>query len=446
MIRILLPIGALLLGVALLLLGTGLMNTLLALRGSAEGFSDQTLGLLGSAYFLGFIAGTYVCPKLVRRMGHIRSFAFFSAGTAVFLLLHGLIIDAVFWFVLRLLTGMALVGLYMVIESWLNTQAPGERRGQVFAVYMVVNLVALALAQQMLRVDSPLMFTLFAVGGVFLMLAIMPVTMTRLPQPTITDTPAMSLRRLWDVAPVAFVGALLSGVAMGAFWGLGAVWAGRMGMETQEIAQFVSLVIITGAVMQWPLGMLSDRIDRRVALGLISAISAAGGLLMAVLGLHGNAMLIGAMVFGAGSFAAYPVVVAHLVDHLHQEEILAGSSALLLVQGAGSALGPMVAGALMSATVPTALPLFFAVMFALCAAYALLESRKSKDEIVDAPAHFVPMVRTSTASLEMMAEDQMLHAEAAQPTEASQQHSDHTPTDTQDTANYEETIERRSTG
>ena len=443
MIPILLPIGALLSGVALLLLGTGLMNTLLALRGSAEGFSDQTLGLLGSAYFLGFIAGTYVCPRLVRRMGHIRSFAFFCAATAVFLLLHSLIIHAGFWFVLRLLTGISLVGLYMVIESWLNTQAPGERRGQVFAVYMVVNLLALAVAQQMLRIDSPLMFTLFAVGSVFLMLAILPVTMTRLPQPTISDAPSMSLRHLWDVAPVAFSGALLSGVAMGAFWGLGAVWAARMGMATADIASFVSLVIITGAVMQWPLGLLSDRIDRRVALALIAGISAVGGLLMAILGAYGNAMLLGAMVFGAGAFAAYPVVVAHLVDHLHQEEILAGSSALLLVQGAGSALGPTLAGALMSATVPSALPLFFAVMFGLCSALALLQSRKIKDIIVDEPAHFVPMVRTSTASLEMMAEDQMTSAETAQQTEA--EPAADTPY-TQTTANEEEIVERRSTG
>ncbi|SDS48091.1 Predicted arabinose efflux permease, MFS family [Halopseudomonas xinjiangensis] len=443
MIPILLPIGALLSGVALLLLGTGLMNTLLALRGSAEGFSDQTLGLLGSAYFLGFIVGTYVCPKLIRRMGHIRSFAFFCAATAVSLLLHGLVIDAWFWFALRLLTGVSLVGLYMVIESWLNTQAPNDRRGQVFAVYMVVNLVALALAQQMLRIDSPLLFTLFAVGAIFLVLAIMPVAMTKLPQPTITDTPAMSLRRLWDVAPVAFSGALLSGVAMGAFWGLGAVWAGRMGMATEDIASFVSLVIITGAVMQWPLGLLSDRIDRRVALALIAGISAVGGLLMAILGVHGNAMMIGAVVFGAGAFAAYPVVVAHLVDHLHQEEILAGSSALLLVQGAGSALGPTLAGALMSATVPSALPLFFAVMFGLCAAFALLQSRKIKDVIVDEPAHFVPMVRTSTASLEMMAEDQMTSTETAHTTEAEQGPDN---LDTPDTANEEEIVERRSTG
>ncbi|WP_304640076.1 MFS transporter [Pseudomonas sp.] len=406
MIPILLPIGALLTGAGFLLLGVGLMNTLLALRGSAEGFTDQTLGLLGSAYFAGFILGTYICPRLIRRMGHIRAFSFFAAGTAAFILLHALIIDPVFWFVLRVLTGVMLVGIYTVVESWLNTQAPGERRGQVFAVYMVVNLGALALAQQFLRLESPLLFTLFAVSAIFLMLSILPVAVTRLPQPLITDTPAMSIKSLWRAAPVAVLGSLLAGTAMGGFWGLGAVYAARMGMEAAQIASFISVAIIAGAVMQWPLGLLSDRIDRRLALAIIAGISAVGGLLMAILGPFGSGLVFAAAIFGAGAFAVYPVIVAHLIDHLHQEEILSGSAALLLLNGIGSAIGPALAGVLMGMIGAYALPLLFAVLFAACAGYALVQSRNTKDEIVEEPGHFVPMVRTSTAMLEMALDDQ----------------------------------------
>ena len=189
MIRLLLPIAALLCGIALLLLGTGLLNTLLALRGSAEQFSDQTLGLLGSAYFAGFILGTWLCPRLIRRMGHVRAFTFLAAAEAACVLIHLLWIQPGLWLLLRVITGVALVGIYTVIESWLNTQAPPERRGQVFACYMAVNLGALALAQQMLNWDSPLTFTLFAVAATFIVLAVMPVSATPPPPPAFKTPP-----------------------------------------------------------------------------------------------------------------------------------------------------------------------------------------------------------------------------------------------------------------
>ncbi|MFN3580184.1 MAG: MFS transporter [Pseudomonas sp.] len=410
MIKLLLPIAALLTGIALLLLGTGLLNTLLALRGSGEGFTDQALGLMGSAYFAGFILGTWLCPKIIRRMGHVRAFAFFAAAAAATVLLHVMLVDVGVWLILRVLTGTALVGIYTVIESWLNSQAPPERRGQVFAAYMAVNLGALALAQQMLRFDSPMGFMLFTLAAILIVVALMPVVATRLSQPVIGDTPGLSLRRLWQAAPVACSASLLSGLAMGGFWGLGAVYAGRMGMETTQIASFVSLVIVAGALFQWPMGMLSDRVDRRLALAIISALAALGGLLMALLGPFGQWLLVAAALFGGGAFAVYPAAVAHLIDHLHHEDILSGNASLLMLHGVGAAIGPALAGWLMGLTAPLALPLFFMLMFGLCGLYALQQSRLGKDKIVDGAAHFIPMVRTSPAVLEMMLED----AEAAE--------------------------------
>lgn len=407
MIPILLPIGALLSGIGLLLLGTGLFNTLLPLRGSAEGFSDQTLGLLGSAYFAGFIIGTWLCPKLIRRMGHIRSFAFFAAATGAFILLHVLVIDAAFWFLLRVLTGVVLVGIYTVVESWLNTEAPAERRSQVFAVYMVVNLGALAAAQQLLRFGSPLASALFAVAAIFLMAAILPVTATRLPQPKITETPGLSLKRLWSAAPVAVAGSLLAGLALGGFWGLGAVYVSRLGLDAAQVASFMSLTILGGMFMQWPLGMLSDRMDRRRALAIVTGIAAFGGLLMAMFGSNIQLLLVAAAIFGGGAFAVYPTLVAHLIDHLHHDEILSGNAALLMLNGVGSAFGPAVAGFLMGITAPIALPLFFVAMFAACSVYAFIQARNTKDRIVEEPAQFVAMVHSSEAMLEMALDDQV---------------------------------------
>lgn len=402
---IMLPIAALLAGIVLLLLGTGLLNTLLALRGSSEGFADQTLGLLGSAYFAGFILGTWLCPKLIRRMGHVRAFAFFAAAAAASVLVHVLLIDAGVWLLLRLVTGTALVGIYTVIESWLNSQAPAARRGQIFAAYMAVNLGALALSQQLLRLDSPLGFSLFALAAILIIVALMPVVATRLTQPLISDTPGLSLKRLWQAAPVACAASTLSGLAMGGFWGLGAVYAGRMGMDTVQIGGFVSLAIVAGALLQWPMGFMSDRLDRRLALAIIAGVGAAGGLMMALFGPLGQWLLVGAAVFGAGAFAVYPAAVAHLIDHLRHEDILSGNASLLMLHGLGAAIGPALAGWLMGVTSPMALPLFFMLMFGLCALYALLQSRRGQDRIVDSAAHFIPMVRTSPAVLGMMLEN-----------------------------------------
>ncbi len=406
MVKLLFPITALLSGIALLLLGTGLLNTLLALRGAGEGFSDQLLGLFGSAYFVGFILGTWLGPRLIRRMGHIRAFAFFAAATAACVLLHVLLIDPWVWVALRVLTGLMLVGIYTVIESWLNSQSPPEHRARVFASYMAVNLLSLAVAQQFLHLDSPMTFTLFALAAVLMCLAVMPLAMTRLPQPVIGETPRLALRTLWRAAPVACAGSLLSGLAMGGFWGLGAVYAGRMGMSAGDIAWFISLVILAGALLQWPMGMLSDRVDRRLALAIIAAIAAFGGLMMAILGPFGQWLLVAAAIFGGGSFAVYPSVVAHMMDHLHQEEVLPGNAALLMLHGGGAAVGPALAGWFMGWWAPQALPLFFMVMFGISAVHALQHWRKGKDQIVDSAAHYVPMVRTSPAVLEMMLDEE----------------------------------------
>lgn len=398
----LLPIGALLAGIALLLLGTGLLNTVLALRGSLEGYSDATLGLIGSAYFIGFFAGTFVAPPLIRRMGHVRAFAFFAAATAGCVLLHALLVSAPVWFGLRIITGIALVGLYTVIESWLNSQAPTERRGQVFAIYMAVNLGALALAQQLLRLGTPAEFGLFAIAAIFVCLAVMPVTATVLPPPTLTQTPRLSLRALWKAAPVACAGALLSGLAMGAFWGMSAVYGGRIGLDDNGVALLVTLSILGGALGQWPIGRFSDRTDRRRALGLVAGAACLAALLWAVLGSTGEAVLIAGILFGAAAFALYPIVVAHLIDHLAHEDILSGNAGLLLLHGAGAAVGPAVAGTLMGWLGPVALPLHFALMLAPLSAFALWHARRGADEIVEEAAHFMPMLRTSPTVLEMM--------------------------------------------
>lgn len=396
--------AALLAGVALLLAGSGLLGTLLAVRGRAEGFSDMVLGLVMSAYFVGFLLGTFAAPGLIQRIGHIRAFAFFAAMCAVSVLLHPLLVDPWAWGVLRALTGVALVGLYTVIESWLNAQAPAAQRARVFAVYMVVNLLALAAGQWLLQLSSPMEFVPFSVVAILICLAALPVTASRMVQPELPAMPRLALATLYRTAPAAALGALLAGVALGGFWGMGAVYGDRLGLDISGVAALVSLTILGGAALQWPIGLLSDRGDRRTTLAVVSTLATAVSMTLA-LGGSDDTRLMFALFFAFGGlvFAIYPLCVAHLLDHLPAENMLAGCSSLLLLNGIGSAAGPAIAGVAMDMSGPQALPLFFAATLALLALVTggrrLLRQRDR-----DHPARFHPMLRTTPSALELLPE------------------------------------------
>ena len=395
------PISSLLTGVALLLLGHGLLNTLLTLRGVAEGYSTGMIGLLMSGYFGGFLIGTWLAPSLIRRIGHIRTFSFYAALAATVVLLHVLIVDPWVWLVLRVIYGVALVTLYMVIESWLNAQVSGEKRGQVFAVYMVVNLGALAAAQQLLGLDSPMAFTLFALATILIGGAMMPITLTRQPQPALPDVPPTDLLQLARIAPLPLMAAGISGLALGGFWGLAPVYASEVGFDAAGVGLLMSMTILGGAVLQWPIGLFSDRHERRIVLLWVVAFAALLALGLTVL--RAGPLLLGLMfVWGGLAFSIYSIAVAQMVDHLNPDEILSGSSGLLLANGFGAAIGPVLAGALMHLAGPVALPVFFAVSLGVLAFYAFYRPRKVMDLVTEPHGHFTPMLRTSPTVMELM--------------------------------------------
>lgn len=399
------PIAALLVGVALLLLGGGLLGTLLSVQGSGHGFSDAVVGMVMSGYFVGFFFGTFLAPGIIRRIGHIRSFALFAAVATCAVLLHVVVVSALWWFVFRVVTGIALVALYTVIESWLSAQSEPEQRGRVFAVYMVVNLGALAIGQHLLRLDDGGAL-LFALVAMLVCAAMIPVTLTRQAQPVLHETPRLNLLHLYRRVPTAVAGALFSGLAMGAFWALGPLFATRSGLVESQIAWFMSIGIIGGMVLQWPIGRLSDRHDRRftlLAVALVSALVAlAGGLASFGPQGPGLGLLYGVMfLYGGLAFAIYPVSVAHLMDHLDPADLLQGSSTVLLLHGIGAALSPLLAGVLMGRFGPGALWIFFAIvqaMLAVSVAWRLLVRRRAAGY----EGHFLPMLRTTPAALDMI--------------------------------------------
>lgn len=405
------PIASLLGGTALLLLGVGLLNTLIPLRGDGYGYSNALLGGLTSAYYAGYFIGTFAMPPLVRRMGYIRTFAFCTACMGCVVLLHALSHQPLLWLALRLLAGVVLVGLYMLIESWLNASANPTQRGGVFAAYMVVNLGALAIAQQLLRIGGE-PYVLFLVVALLVGAATLPVVATRLAQPVLQPSPRLRLSRLFAAAPSAGAGALLSGLAMGAFWGLLPVYVLGTGVQAGAVGTTMSVAIVGGALLQWPLGRLSDRHDRRVALALVCA--AAGVLALLALVSSGQRLASLAVIFlyGGMAFAVYPIVVAHLVDHLPPEDLMAASSSVLLVFGIGSATGPMLAGLLMSWLGPWSLFGWFALTHGAAATYSGYRYQTFRRTLA-AGTHFRPMLRTTPSALELMPETDAPEASAA---------------------------------
>jgi len=403
MIPLILPIGALLAGVALLILGVGLLNTILALRSNIEGYGDSIIGMIMSSYFVGFFIGTYAALPLVRRIGHIRAFASCASVVSVCVLLHQMLVDPYAWMLIRVMTGTGLVILYTVIESWLNGQTSAEHRGKVFAVYMIVNLCALALAQQLVLLDPDITFLLFALASVLISLSLVPVTWTRMQQPAIHHVGKIELRKLWRNAPVAVFGSILSGVAMGSFWGLAAVYGVRVGLSNAQVASFVTSAVVGGALCQLPLGRFSDQQDRRRVLMLISLSAGLFAILLALWGNQGVWPFLMIAAYGAMSFAIYPVAVAHMVDHLDSSEMLAGGSGMLLLHGIGAVIGPALCGQLMQWFAPWSLPAFWAVANLVLAAFAWWVLYTGREENpAEHAADFVPMVRTTPTALELL--------------------------------------------
>lgn len=415
-------VASLLAGTVLLLLGAGLLSSLIPLRGQALGFSMTLVGALTSVYYIGYFAGTFTLPALVHRIGHIRAFAFCTALTAVLVLVQALSDQYWLWLVLRFLQGMALVGLYAVIESWLNVAPEPAHRSKVFSIYMMLNLGSLAMAQQFLRLQGP-DFLLFSVVAILVCAATLPVASTRQAQPDIPEPPRLELRSLFRRVPTALVAALLAGLSMGALWGLLPLYARAIGLSPSAISNYLTAAILGGVVMQWPLGYLSDRVDRRLALGWTAGLAAA--LAMAILLLPVGQLwldMVLVFAFGGAVFALYPIAVAHLVDYLPREQLLTATNSVLLIYGFGSALGPLMAGVMMNRLQPAMLFAWFAGLNVLLALYTLYRFATRHRERVSED-NFVPMLRTTPAVLDLHPE-----TETAEPAEPA---ADATPSDEQ---------------
>ena len=338
------PVAALLFSVSLLLMGNGLQGTLLPVRGNMESFTPIDLGLLGTAYFLGFAFGCVHGPLLVRRSGHIRAYLAMTSLAAVVALLHALYVDPVGWWAMRAISGYCFAILYIVIESWLNARSDNRTRGTVFSIYTAINLTVITAGQMMLSLADPESFNLFAFAAILVSLAALPIAFTGAASPEQPEFVRPRIAKMFRISPVGVAGCFAVGLANGSFWALGPVFAQNEGFNLNEIAVFMSAVVLGGALAQWPLGSLSDRIDRRIVMVVAAVIAMLAALVLMAVPAADKTMVVAAgAVFGAGAFPLYAIAVAHANDHADSSQSVEVSSGLLLTYGIGAAAGPLLA-------------------------------------------------------------------------------------------------------
>ena len=375
MIRLLSPVAPLLLGVAILLTGQGLQGTLLPVRASLEGFSTLAIGMMGGAYFFGFTLGCLRGPKLVFRVGHIRVFAAMTAAASAAPLLHGLWLETWWWWLLRFVTGYCFAVLYVVIESWLNEVSSNESRGAVFSAYTLITLTVLAGGQQMLLLYNPQDMALFALASALVSIAALPVVLSITPSPPQEGSSVkFDLRRLFRISQTGALGCLTAGLANGSFWALAPVFVAGNAADISLAAWFMTAAVLGGAVGQWPLGLWSDRVDRRWVIAFAALVGVLIGIVIwwqagDISTLH--LMLLSAA-WGAAAFPMYAVSVAHANDYANPGEYVMISSSLLLMYGMGAIMGPFLAPAVMHLTGPGGLYLFAAVVHFLLLVYVVI--------------------------------------------------------------------------
>lgn len=349
MLRSILPVSGLLLSTFLLLAGSGLANVLLPLRAAFEGWSPVTIGWLGAAYSAAFMAGCILIPRLVLRVGHVRVYSVVAAMLCISLLAHSLLVTVPAWIVFRAIGGFALAGAYMVVESWLNEQATNETRGTVFSVYMLINMVGLMAGQFMLVLADPAVSTLFVLAGLVYASAVIPTGISNASSPKPLAQVKLDIRKLFMNSPVAMIGALCIGANFGAWSFQGPIYGSQAGLSEAQLAFMLAIAMIGGAVLQFPIGMASDRIDRRLVLVFASTATMVVSAAMIILSPTNLTVLyIGMFLFGGFFMPLYSVAVAHGNDHADPDEFVEISSGLLIIYGIGSMVGPLMAGSIMS--------------------------------------------------------------------------------------------------
>ncbi len=417
---------ALLLGIGVLMLGHGLQGTLLGVRANIEGFAPVVIGVIMAGYSLGYLVGALRVQRLIARVGHVRVFAAVAAVASAAILLHAVLVDPIAWFVLRFVTGYAVAGIYIVAESWLNGSSGNEERGGLLSVYMIVLSGGIATGQFLLNLDDPARTDLFIVASVLLSIAIVPMLLSSVPAPIVAAARELSLRDLYRVSPLGFVGMFGVGMAQATLLGLGAVFAASIGFSLAAVSTFMALVFVGGMVLQWPIGRLSDLLDRRkVILG--ASLVAAAALAVAYLAVEeADPLVLTGLFFLYGGLCMplYSLCLAHTNDYLDNDQRVAASGTLSFVAGLGMIVGPLAASGAMQVVGPVGFVAFLFVIHAATSVFALYRMTRRAMVPLDRQGDYVYVSGSTGVSPVMSSWAQEASMDAAATETAAQQSPD----------------------
>ena len=340
-------------GIAILMTGHGLLYTLISIRANTEGYSGSLIGLIQSAYYIGFLAASLSAPKLIQHVGHVRGFGALASAASAATLGFVLYLSPLSWVLMRFAFGYCLAGILVISESWLNGKASNDNRGVTLSLYVIASWGMAALGNLLLNIATPSASTLFLLSSILISLAVVPILLSAGQTPPLAVPESVPLRKLYRISPLGFVATFLCGLVQSGFFATGGLYAARIGFSVSETSLFVMLSLLAGVLAQWPIGALSDRWDRRKVLVLICLLAGLIGLPSGLLS-NGTALqiIIAATLFGALLLPVYSLAIAHTNDYLQPEQIIAASGSLILLYGIGSVFGPLLIGALIEAFGP----------------------------------------------------------------------------------------------
>jgi MFS family permease len=400
MLRTLVSISALFLSLALLTSGSTMLGTLLGLRLEMEGYTAARTGLILSFHAVGFVLGSIFGLRIIYRVGHIRAFTVFGALACAAILTHPMYVHVELWIVLRLLVGFCVAGLLLIVESWINGIATAETRGSLLGIYVIFFNLAAACGQLMIGLGDVQQFYLFSVAAILVALSLVPLSLTRSVAPQLPEATRVPVREVFASAPLAAIGAVLSGIAMSAFTAMGPIYAIRVGLDTTKLSLFMSFAVMSAMLFQWPVGRLSDHLPRnRVVLGLAVAGLAAS----AVTAIWGDQSLwllfVTAALYVGIASTVYPLSLALAHDQMHHQEIVGTNAMLLLGFGVGTIAGPIGGAVAIWLFGPSGLFMFTAAVMGTLGTVATYYWRVQKQVPVQEQEHYVAVTPVSTSAL-----------------------------------------------
>ena len=386
----------LLIAAGLLLAGNSLQGTLIALRGAHEGFSASLIGLIGATYFGGFLAGCILIPRLLQMVGHIRAFCAMAALSASATITLFLIIDPIAWLILRFVSGACFASMLATTESWINSSVTNQYRGKMLSIYRLVDLGFVTGAQYLIPVFGFTDVAIFGIMTILIVMSLFPISIGDRSNPPLPPAYRFSAKTIWRISPLACIGCVAIGLTGAAFRIIGPLYADSIGLSVADVANFMSAGIIGGAVLQYPLGWLSDRFDRRVALLLATAGAAGSGLFLTLFAQQDPWLnLVGIFLFGAFSLPLYSLSAAHANDFAKQDEFVQVASGLMFFWACGAIIGPLLSSVLMQLYSPAALFSFTSLVHGALIVITLWRMRARATVPRTERGRFVTLLRTS---------------------------------------------------